>query len=70
MNEQSRVFKIAVATGDVEGFLAACEEAQWYAYDTGERVMTEDGPEGEAVLLVEPMAETAHPKDARVLQTA
>lgn len=55
MDEDSKVFRVTLSTSDVDAFLAACEGSQWYAFDTGERVMTDDGPDAEAVLLVEPL---------------
>lgn len=54
MVQESPVFRLTLPREDVAAFLAACEEAEWYAFDTGERVMTDDGPDAEAVLLVEP----------------
>ena len=57
MNVQSKVFRVTLASHDVARFLHACESAQWYAFDTGARVMTDEGPDAEAVLLVEPHAE-------------
>ena len=55
---KNRVFRITVPSSDVQHFLGECDAASWYAYDTGERIMTEDGPDAEAVLLVEPTART------------
>lgn len=51
-----KVYRLTLPTEDVAGFLNECERSEWYAFDTGERVMTEDGPDAEAVLLVEPVA--------------
>lgn len=59
MAHESKIFRITLAREDVANFLAACEDAEWYAFDTGERVMTDDGPDAEAVLLVEPKAVTS-----------
>lgn len=56
MAGQEKVFRVSVATTDVQAFLEACEASEWYAFDTGERVMTDDGPDAESVLLVEPAA--------------
>lgn len=56
MTVQSKVFRVTLASHDVARFLDACEGAQWYAFDTGERVMTDEGPDAEAILLVEPHA--------------
>lgn len=55
MHANRRVYKITLATADTPSFLDACEAASWRALDTGERILTEEGPDGEAVLLVEPM---------------
>ena len=54
MNVNRKVFRLALATEDVEAFLGECRSNDWYAVDTGERIMTEDGPAAEAILLVEP----------------
>ena len=54
-----RVYRMTLNADDVPAFLASCEAAEWYAFDTGERVMTDEGPDAEAVLLVEPIASTA-----------
>ena len=54
-NNESRVFRVALATSDVTEFLGKCRANDWYAVDTGERIMTEEGPDGEAILLVEPV---------------
>ena len=56
MTIKTRVFRITVPSQDVAAFLAECETAEWYAYDTGERVMTDEGPDAESVLLVEAFA--------------
>lgn len=56
MISQDKVFRVTLASQDVERFLEACGDAEWYAFDTGERVMTDDGPDAEAVLFVEPIA--------------
>lgn len=56
MSLQPRTFRITVASHEVSRFLDACASVEWSAFDTGERVMTEEGPDAEAVLLVEPMA--------------
>lgn len=56
MVPQPHVFRVTLASQDVSRFLDACQLAEWYAFDTGERVMTDDGPDAEAVLLVEPVA--------------
>ena len=54
--DNRKVFRLTVATTDVAAFREACHASDWYALDTGERVLTDDGPDGEAILLVEPMA--------------
>ena len=54
-NNERRVFRVSMATEDVSEFLGKCRANEWYAVDTGERIMTEEGPDGEAVLLVEPV---------------
>ena len=54
MSENQRIFRVSVASVEVQAFLTACEASEWYAFDTGERVMTDEGPDAEAVLLVEP----------------
>lgn len=56
MTNNRRIFRVTLATEDVAAFLGECEASEWYACDTGERVMTDDGPDAEAVLLVEPVA--------------
>jgi hypothetical protein len=56
MDVESKVFRLSIPTADVAAFLEACEGAAWYAFDTGERVMTDEGPDAEAILLVEPQA--------------
>lgn len=58
LHENRRVYKIAIAAADAPSFLEACESARWVAVDSGERIMTEEGPDGDAVLLVEPEAVT------------
>jgi len=54
LGQNNRVFRVTLASRDVDAFLAECEAVGWYGYDMGERVMTEEGPDAEAVLLVEP----------------
>ncbi|HVM44388.1 MAG TPA: hypothetical protein VM582_00530 [Candidatus Thermoplasmatota archaeon] len=58
MNDERRVFKVALPSNEVEAFLDECRASQWYAVDTGERIMTDEGPDAEAVVLVEPAART------------
>lgn len=50
-----RVFRVTLATHDLTAFLRACERDGWAAMDTGERIMTDEGPDAEAILLVEPV---------------
>lgn len=59
MSQNRKIFRVTVATDDVPAFLAGCEASEWFAYDTGERIMTDEGPDAEAVLLVEPTLEMA-----------
>lgn len=59
-----KVFRLTLPADDVPAFLEQCADAAWYAFDTGERVMTDDGPDAEAVLLVEPSQRSA--SEARV----
>ncbi|HUR69629.1 MAG TPA: hypothetical protein VM370_10315 [Candidatus Thermoplasmatota archaeon] len=59
MNDNRTVFRLTVRASEVPAFLGACEASEWYAMDTGERVMTDEGPDAEAVLLVEPVPRTA-----------
>ena len=67
METKTRVYRVTVASEDVQPFLDACGAAEWYAFDTGERVMTDEGPDAEAVLLVEP---TPLARSSAVLQVA
>lgn len=67
MSENQRLFRVSVASVEVQAFLTACEASEWYAFDTGERVMTEEGPDAEAVLLVEPMARAASKQAAALV---
>jgi hypothetical protein len=50
-----KVFRVTVSSDEVQAFLNGCEGSEWFAFDTGERIMTDDGPDAEAVLLVEPV---------------
>ena len=59
MMDNRQVFRVTLSSHDVPAFLRECEASEWYAFDTGERVMTDDGPDAEAVLLVEPVARAA-----------
>lgn len=54
--DNRKVFRLTLATTDLAAFREACHASEWYALDTGERVLTDDGPDGEAVILVEPRA--------------
>lgn len=53
MSPNTKRFRVTLASQDVGAFLAECEIIRWRGYDTGERVMTEEGPDAEAVLVVE-----------------
>lgn len=59
MESNRKIFRLTLASNDVSAFLGACEGSEWFALDTGERVMTDEGPDAEAVLLVEPVARSA-----------
>lgn len=56
MYTNRRVYKVILATSDAPSFVEACHAADWQAVDTGERILTDEGPDAEAVLLVEPHA--------------
>lgn len=43
---------LSVRTDDLDAFVTACIEAGWLLEDTGDRVMTDEGPEAEAVVRV------------------
>lgn len=58
-----RVFRLTLPAEDVSAFLHECEASAWYAFDTGERIMTDEGPDAEAILLVEPAIPV--PRDAQ-----
>lgn len=68
MESQGKIFRVTLATIDVASFLDACEASEWYAFDTGERIMTEEGPDAEAVILVEPLAAPVRRGEALVAQ--
>ena len=53
MKTNDRTFRLSVSITKLEAFREVCEAASWYVVDTGERIMTEDGPDGEAILLVQ-----------------
>lgn len=55
MTKNRTVFRITVPADDVDAFIVECGAAEWYVIDTGERIMTDEGPDAEAVLLVEPV---------------
>jgi hypothetical protein len=57
-----KTYKVTLPSRDVESFLIDCQAIDWLAYDTGERIMTDDGPDGEAVLLVEPTPRATTPR--------
>ena len=67
MTATSRIFRVTLSAQDVTPFLQQCEASEWYAFDTGERVMTDEGPDAEAVLLVEPSAIAARPLRAALV---
>ena len=67
MTATNRIFRVTLSAHDVTSFLQQCEAAEWYAFDTGERVMTDEGPDAEAVLLVEPAAIAARPLRAALV---
>ena len=67
MTATARVFRLSLSTRDVAAFLEQCEASEWYAFDTGERVMTDEGPDAEAVLLVEPSSVIARPLQAALV---
>lgn len=52
-----RIFRLTLPTHDLQAFLRACEHGGWAAMDTGERIMTDEGADAEAILLVEPLAQ-------------
>jgi hypothetical protein len=52
MMNRTPSFRLSLPTADIPAFLARCQGAHWRATDTGERIMTDDGPDAEAVLLV------------------
>lgn len=64
--DDRKVFRLTLATTDLAAFREACEASEWYALDTGERVLTEEGPDAEAVILVEPMPR-ATPRQAHAV---
>lgn len=49
-----RTFRLTLPATDLDAFAQACQNVDWRAIDTGERIMTEEGPDGDAVLLVSP----------------
>lgn len=57
MSMNRKIYRVTLPTADVEAFLGDCEASAWFAMDTGERVMTDEGPDAEAVLLVEPVTQ-------------
>lgn len=67
MTATNRIFRVTLSAHDVNAFLARCEASEWYAFDTGERVMTDEGPDAEAVLLVEPSALAPRPLQAALV---
>lgn len=67
MTATDRIFRVSLSSQDVPAFLQQCEASEWYAFDTGERVMTDEGPDAEAVLLVEPAAIARSPLRAALV---
>ncbi len=53
MMRKTMRFVVSVATPDLEEFETVCAEAGWAFTDSGERVTTETGLDGEAVVVVE-----------------
>lgn len=47
-----KTLTVNVRTADMDTFVDACNEAGWLLEDTGDRIMTDDGPEAEAVIRV------------------
>ncbi|HWG91635.1 MAG TPA: hypothetical protein VNZ52_12370 [Candidatus Thermoplasmatota archaeon] len=43
---------MTVRADDLGNFVDACSEAGWLFEDTGERVMTDEGPDAEAVIRI------------------
>ena len=67
MTASNRIFRLSLPTRDVAAFLEECQASEWYACDTGERVMTDEGPDAEAVLLVEPAPRPVRPLRAALV---
>lgn len=67
MFENRKIFRVSLPSVDVAAFLTECEASEWYAVDTGERVMTDEGPDAEAVLLVEPVLRARAAQPAAVM---
>ena len=59
-------FRVTVAAPDVVAFRAAMARAGYVTQDTGERVTTDDGPEGEAVFVVKVPREACLTRAERV----
>jgi hypothetical protein len=62
MTVRNAIFRLTLPASEVGAFLASCEAAQWFAFDTGERVTTDEGWDAEAILLVEPPTASPGPK--------
>lgn len=60
LTPDTKIFKVTVRATDIAEFLVECEKAEWFAFDTGERIMTDEGPDAEAVVCLEakPMPKT------------
>jgi hypothetical protein len=67
MTATNRIFRVTLSALDVPVFLQQCEASEWYAFDTGERIMTDEGPDAEAVLLVEPAVVQGRPVRAALV---
>ena len=67
MNTNRKTFRISLDARDLDEFRDACETVQWQAIDTGERVMTDEGPDAEAILIVAPVERIRPTKAAAML---
>ncbi|HWG91634.1 MAG TPA: hypothetical protein VNZ52_12365 [Candidatus Thermoplasmatota archaeon] len=47
-----RHIRMSVTTDDLTLLVDSCSRVGWHIHDTGERIATDDGPEGEAVVIV------------------
>lgn len=60
--------RVSLDSSDVPAFRAAMARASYDTVDTGERVTTDAGPDGEAVLLVKVPREVAFSRADRVAE--